>query len=241
MPTPQETLLIACGAIAREIVAIIIANGWDHMKVTCLPPKLHNDPEKIPEGIRTRIHNNRARFERIYVLYADCGTGGLLDKVLEEEGVERIYGNHCYEVYAGTTEFAALMKAEPASFFLTDFLVRHFDRLIIEGMGIERHPKLLKMFFGRYNRMVYLAQNSDPVLTANAVAAAKKLGLKLEIRDTGFGNYEKFLQAKAFEKDGNVLQQRRAEKEYQEPQCIQKQSMNHFEDKKKAIPCRIPF
>ncbi|MDP7453076.1 MAG: DUF1638 domain-containing protein [Arenicellales bacterium] len=87
------------------------------MKVTCLPSKLHNEPEKIPEGIRTRIHNSRARFERIYVLYADCGTGGLLDKVLEEEGVERIYGNHCYEVYAGTTEFAALMKAEPASFF----------------------------------------------------------------------------------------------------------------------------
>jgi len=196
MAEAQGTLLIACGALAREIVAMTRANGWDHMKVVCLPARLHNDPGKIPEGVRARIREGRGKFERIFVLFADCGTGGLLDKVLEEEGVERIAGNHCYEVYAGTADFEALVKSEPASFFLTDFLVRHFDRLIIEGMGIDRHPKLLKMYFGKYKRLVYLAQSSDPVLLEKAEAAAGKLGLELDVRATGFGGYETFLGAR---------------------------------------------
>lgn len=197
MAEPQGTLLIACGAIAREIVAMIRAQGWDHMKVVCLPAHLHNDPEKIPEGVRARIRAGRGKFERIFVLFADCGTGGLLDKVLEEEGIERIDGNHCYEVYAGAAGFEELMESEPASFFLTDFLVRHFDRLIIDGLGIARHPRLLDMFFGKYKRLVYLAQSSDPALLAEAEAAAEKLGLELEVRVTGFGDYETFLEARS--------------------------------------------
>ncbi|MHA1109357.1 MAG: DUF1638 domain-containing protein [Alphaproteobacteria bacterium] len=197
MTEAQSTLLIACGALAREIVAMIRANGWDHMKVVCLPARLHNDPGKIPEGVRARIREGRGKFERIFVLFADCGTGGRLDRVLEEEGVERIVGNHCYEVYAGAAGFEALVKSEPASFFLTDFLVRNFDRLIIEGMGIDRHPKLLKMYFGKYRRLVYLAQSSDPVLLAKAEAAAAKLGLELDVRNTGFGGYETFLGTRA--------------------------------------------
>jgi hypothetical protein len=179
------------------MVAIIRTNRWDHMRVTCLPAHLHNDPEKIPEGVRRRIRENRECFDKILVLFSDCGTGGLLDKVLNEEGVERIFGNHCYEVYSGTCQFEQLVAAEPASFFLTDFLVRHFKRLIIDGMEIDRHPQLLDMFFGKYKRLVYLAQKPDSLLTTKAEEAAQRLGLDLDIRITGYGGYESFLKARA--------------------------------------------
>jgi hypothetical protein len=197
MTEPNGTLLITCGALAREIVALTRANEWDRMQITCLPAHLHNDPEKIPEGVRARIREGRERYEKIYVLFADCGTGGQLDKVLEEEGVERILGNHCYEVFAGASGFEDIVASEPASFFLTDFLVRHFDRLIIEGMGIDRHPKLKKVFFGKYKRLVYLAQRPDDELVAKAEEAAETLGLELEMRVTGLGGYETFLTERA--------------------------------------------
>jgi hypothetical protein len=197
MDRPHGTLLISCGALAREIVALTRANGWHEMEITCLPAHLHNDPEKIPEGVRERIREGRKRYERIYVLFADCGTGGELDRVLEEEGVERIGGNHCYEVFTGTAGFEELMESEPASFFLTDFLVRHFDRLILEGMGINRHPKLMNIFFGKYKRLVYLAQQPEPELVTKAEAAAETLGLEFEMRVTGLGGYESFLTERA--------------------------------------------
>ncbi len=197
MDRPSGTLLISCGALAREIVALTRDNGWSEMEITCLPAHLHNDPEKIPEGVRDRIREGRKRYEQIYVLFADCGTGGQLDQVLEEEGVERIVGNHCYEVFAGASGFEELMKQEPASFILTDFLVRHFDRLILEGMGINRHPKLMKIFFGKYKRLIYLAQRPEPELIAKAEEAAETLGLEFEMRVTGLGNYESFLAERA--------------------------------------------
>ena len=197
LPGPPSTLLISCGALAREIITIIRSNSWDHMQVKCLPAHLHNDPEKIPEEVRKRIRENCECFDQIFVLFSDCGTGGLLDKVLKEEGVEPIFGNHCYEVYSGTCEFEQLVAAEPASFFLTDFLVRHFKRLIIEGMGIDRHPQLLDIFFGKYKRLVYLAQKPDSLLATKAEEAAQRLGLDLDIRITGYGGYESFLKARA--------------------------------------------
>lgn len=206
-PELRDTLLIACGALAHELVTMIRANGWTHMKVACLPAHLHNDPDKIPESVRKRIREGRNHFEHIFVLFADCGTGGLLDKVLEEEGVERIPGNHCYEVYAGVDGFDELVMSEPASFFLTDFLVRHFDRLIIVGMGIDRHPQLLKMFFGKYKRLVYLTQSQDPTLAVKATAAAEKLGLPLETRVTGFGDYESFLRLQVKQPGGTTKRQ----------------------------------
>ena len=138
MPEPGRTLLICCGAIAREIVALVGENGWDHMDVQCLPARLHNTPKAIPEAIRDKIQTARDSYDKIFVLYGDCGTGGRLDAMLREEDVERVFGNHCYEVFAGSEELAQSIAAEPGTFFLTDFLARHFERLVIRGLGRAR-------------------------------------------------------------------------------------------------------
>ena len=188
-----KTLLIACGALAREIKALIRANGWPHMDVACLPADLHNRPEKIPERVRTKIRAARGTYARVFVAYGDCGTGGLLDRMLEEEGVERVAGAHCYEFYAGGDAFAALAEEEPGTFFLTDYLARHFERLVIEGLGLDRHPELLPQYFGNYRRLVYLAQTKDAGLEAMAEAAAERLGLGYEHRFVGFGTLAPFL------------------------------------------------
>ncbi len=184
-------LIIACGALAHELTAVIATTGWRHVQLQCLPADLHNRPEKIPEAVRAKIHAARGRFAHILVAYADCGTGGLLDRVLEDEGVERLPGAHCYEFYAGSPAFAALADAEPGSFYLTDFLVRHFDRLVIRELGIERHPELAPLYFGNYRRLVYLAQHEDQALHEQARQAAVRLGLAFEYRFTGYGDLER--------------------------------------------------
>ena len=188
-----RTLLIACGALAREVVELIRLNGWDHMSVTCLPAIWHNRPERIAEGVRDKIRGAREDFERILVLYGDCGTGGTLDRVLAEEGVERIEGPHCYAFFAGLADFEALAEEELGTFYLTDYLARHFDRLIIEGLGLDRHPELHEAYFGHYKRLVYLAQSDDPALDRQAEAAARKLGLDYLRRPTGYGDLGRFL------------------------------------------------
>jgi len=189
----RKTLLIACGALAREILALIEANGWSHLALECLPAKLHNRPEKIPEAVRGKIREMRADYDRVLVAYADCGTGGRLDRVLEEEGVQRIGGPHCYSFYAGAAAFDALHDEEPGSFYLTDYLVRHFDTLVIKGMGLDRYPQLLADYFGNYRRLVYLAQTEDAALRDKAKRAAERLGLDYEYRFTGYGELEGFL------------------------------------------------
>ena len=158
MSAAANTLVIACGALAKEIVALRLANGWSHMDVSCLPAELHNRPEKIPAAVREKIQRFRSRYTHLFVAYADCGTGGMLDAVLQEEGVERIAGAHCYEFYAGARVFEALAEQEIGTFYLTDFLLRHFDRLVIHGLGIDKHPALLPVYFGNYKKLVYLAQ-----------------------------------------------------------------------------------
>lgn len=190
-----RTLIIACGALAREIMDLIRLNGWTHLSVTCLPAIWHNTPNRIPEGVRGKIREAGGRFERILVAYGDCGTGGELDEVLQSEGAERIAGPHCYAFYNGLAEFDAQAEAEPACFYLTDYLARHFDRLIIEGLGLDRHPELLPDYFGNYKKLVYLAQTEDPALDAKARAAADKLGLAYEYRFTGYGGLNEFLKA----------------------------------------------
>jgi hypothetical protein len=162
--------------------------GFPEVDLTCLPATLHNRPEQIPEAVRGRIRRARAAGrDRIFVAYADCGTGGLLDKVLDEEGVARLEGAHCYEVYAGHAAFAALADEEPGTFYLTDFLARNFDRLVIRGLGLDRHPELLAQYFGNYTRVIYLAQTDDAELTARARRGARRLGLRFERRFTGYG------------------------------------------------------
>lgn len=189
-------LIIACGALAKEMLAVRAANGWDddRLAVTCLPAIWHNRPEKIPGGVRSKIRWGRNKgYERIFVLYGDCGTGGLLDEVLKEEKVERIDGPHCYDFYAGHVAFDQMMEEELGSFFLTDYIARHFDRLIWQGMGLDRHPELRDAYFGHYRRVVYLAQIDDPALTVKAEAAAKRLGLAFERRFTGYGELATFM------------------------------------------------
>ncbi|MDQ0473821.1 DUF1638 domain-containing protein [Labrys wisconsinensis] len=193
MTGPRKTLVIACGALAREFLAVVEANGWSHLDVTCLPAIWHNHPERIPEGVRRKIRAGRRTHDEILCLYGDCGTGGLLDRVLAEEGVERIDGPHCYAFFAGLDAFEAMQDQEIGTFYLTDFLVRHFERFVIKGLGLDRHPELLPVYFGNYTRVVYLQQMPDPALTRKAEAAARRLGLRLELRQTGLGGVEAFL------------------------------------------------
>lgn len=186
-PDPSRVLVIGCGALARELVAVIDQAGLDNVDLTCLPATLHNRPGGIPALVRAKIRAARPRYRHIFVAYADCGTGGLLDTMLAEEGVERLPGAHCYQFYAGSRAFEALTDEDPATFFLTDFLARNFDRLVIRGLGLDRHPELLSTYFGNYHRLVYLAQSDDPGLVAAGRRAARRLGLTFEHRQTGFG------------------------------------------------------
>src|SRR6202030_2691535 len=192
-PRGQGMLIIACGALAHEITALRRANGWDQLDVRCLPAELHNRPEKIPGAVRDVIRASRERYRSIFVAYGDCGTGGLLDAVLREEGIERIPGAHCYEFFATHPVFSALAEAEPGTFYLTDFLLRHFERLVVEGLGLDRHPELYPCYFGNYRRLVYLAQAPAPHSEAEARAIAARLGLEFEYRFTGFGTLESAL------------------------------------------------
>jgi hypothetical protein len=184
-PAPPRVLIVACGALAREVVAL--TRSLPNVDVTCLPAMLHNRPGGIPGAVRERIRRRRAGYDTVFVAYADCGTGGLLDRVLAEEGVGRLPGAHCYEFFAGRAEFERLTDDEPATFFLTDFLVRNFDRLVVRGLGLDRHPELLPIYFGNYRRVLYLAQTDDPELRATAERAAARLGLPFEHRATGLG------------------------------------------------------
>jgi Protein of unknown function (DUF1638) len=188
-PRNRPPLVIGCGALAPELVAQTRRAGLPEMDLACLPAALHNRPERIPGAIRTRIRRARADgYDRIFVAYADCGTGGGLDRVLDDEGVQRLAGAHCYEVYAGRAAFAALGDEEPGTFYLTDFLARNFERLVVAGLGLDRHPELLPVYFGNYRRLVYLAQSRDATLTAIARRAAARLGLRFERRFTGLGD-----------------------------------------------------
>ena len=180
-----RVLVVGCGALARELVAL--TKDLPNVDITCLPATLHNRPGGIPAAVRERIRRRRAGYDRVFVAYADCGTGGLLDPVIAEEGVERLAGAHCYEFYATSPEFAKLVEDEPATFFLTDFLARNFDRLVIKGLGLDRHPELRDQYFGNYQRLVYLAQTDDPALTVMARRAARRLGLRYERRRTDYG------------------------------------------------------
>ena len=182
-----ETLLLACGALAREIVDLIELNNWQAFDIQCLPAKWHNTPQFIVPALREKIRESKDEYRKIYVVYGDCGTGGLLDAMLQEEGVERISGPHCYAFYSGNNAFAARAEADMTAFFLTDYIARQFDKLIWEGLGLDQHPELRDDYFGNYSKVVYLAQTDDEALQIAAQAAAHKLGLDYEYRFTGYG------------------------------------------------------
>ena len=191
----DRVLLLACGALAREILALKAANGWVHLDLVCLPARLHLFPSRIPDAVRAKVREAQASgYREIKVVYADCGTGGLLDKVCAELDIERIEGPHCYSFFEGNDAFAA-HEDEIAAFYLTDFLVRQFEAFVWKPMGLDRHPELRDMLFGNYEKLVYLSQTGDPDLVAKAREAAERLGLAFEHRHTGYGDLKSFLQA----------------------------------------------
>lgn len=189
----ERTLIIACGALAREIGGMIGRGAMGHLALKCLPATLHNTPDRIPEAVREAVLQARDTYGRVVVGYADCGTGGRLDKVCEELGVERIPGPHCYAFYSGNAAFEALAEEEYTAFYLTDFLARQFETLVVKPLGLDRHPELRDQYFGNYEKVVYLAQTDDPELTAQARAAAERLGLAFERRATGLGDLQAFI------------------------------------------------
>ena len=193
MAKPRHVLVIACGAIARELVRVRDANGWDHVQFQCLPANLHNSPKDIPGAVLEKIEAEKHRFDRIFVAYADCGTAGALDKALEGLDVERIPGAHCYEFFAGSDVFFGLAEEEAGSFYLTDFLVQHFERLVYQGLGLDSHPELAECYFANYRRIVYLAQTRNEKLKAQAAGYAERLGLDFVYVHRGDGPLEAVL------------------------------------------------
>ncbi len=188
MSPRSGTLLIACGALAREIAALKRVNGWTALEVRCLPAELHNRPERIAPAVREEIRAHRSHYAKIFIAYADCGTGGQLDALLKEEGIERLPGAHCYEFFATPRVFAALAEAEPGTFYLTDFLLRHYERLVVRPLGIDRHPELAGEYFRNYRRLVYLAQTERAEAIERARQIADSLGFAFEYRYTGYGD-----------------------------------------------------
>jgi len=183
-----RVLLIACGALAREILDLKAANGWTHLDLTCLPAKLHLYPEKITQAVRDAVAKHRDGYDTIFVVCADCGTGGLLKGACQDMNVEMVAGPHCYSFFEGNERFAEVHATEITTFYLTDFLVRQFDAFVWKPMGLDRHPELRDMLFGNYEKLVYQAQTDDPDLTEKARACAEKLGLTFERRFTGYGD-----------------------------------------------------
>ncbi|NOD46365.1 MULTISPECIES: DUF1638 domain-containing protein [unclassified Ruegeria] len=183
-------LLIACGALAKEILDIKSRNGWDHMALTCLPAILHVHPERITQAVEDAVAKHRDQFDKIYVVYADCGTGGLLQQACEKLGVEMVKGPHCYSFFEGNQAFEARGEDETTAFYLTDFLARQFDAFVWKPLGLDRHPELRDMYFGNYTKLIYQAQIDDPDLTERARECADRMGLEFERRFTGYGDLE---------------------------------------------------
>jgi len=185
-----RVLLIACGALAHEILALKRRNGWDHLDLQCLPANLHLWPDRIPDAVEAAVREHRVDYDSVFVVYADCGTGGLLQARCAALGVEMIEGPHCYAFFEGNAAFAAHAETEFTAFYLTDFLVRQFDAFVWRPMGLDRHPELRDLYFGNYTKLVHQAQTDDPLLDAKARDCATRLGLAYERRFTGYGDLE---------------------------------------------------
>lgn len=196
---PESVLIIACGALATEIDELKKSNDWQHLHLACLDAKLHHRPERIPERLRSKIRRNKHEYDRIYVAYADCGTRGEIDRVIAEEGgnIERLPGVHCYQFFAGPERFAELADAEPGTFYLTDFLAKHFDKFVMEPLMLDTRPELRDAYFGNYRRVVYLSQTEDESITQAAKDAARRLDLEFEHVHCGYGELETSLRGVA--------------------------------------------
>jgi hypothetical protein len=192
---PSPLLVIACGALAREIDQLKRLNGWEHLHMQCIDARLHLRPALIPDRLRKKIQDNKDKYKHIFVAYADCGTSGGIDQVLKEEGVERLPGAHCYQFFAGSDRFEALSEEEPGTFYLTDFLSQHFDRLVIRPLQLDKHPELRDAYFGNYRRLVFLSQTRNEKLLLAAKSAADRLSLEFEHVHCGYGELEQGLRS----------------------------------------------
>ena len=184
----KDILIIGCGAIAHEVSEIIALNNWDNVRLQCLNAELHNTPKILPRKIKETIDSNINDYSKIFLAYADCGTGGLIDLLLKDYDIERLDGAHCYEFYSGSSVFKELSEKEIGTFYLTDFLVKNFDRLVIEGLGIQKYPSLKEDYFRNYKNVVYLAQLQDNVLESKARECADYLNLEFSVHFTGLKN-----------------------------------------------------
>jgi hypothetical protein len=196
-PAAQSSpiLIIACGALAQEIVQLQTLNGWNHLHLKCLDAELHNRPHLIAGKLREKIAQHRNEYNNIFVAYADCGSGGEIDRVLEDENIERLPGAHCYSFFAGEQRFKEISEQELGSFYLTDFLAKHFERLVIKGLKLDQHPELRNQYFGNYTRVVYLSQEDNPSLRSLAKNAALFLGLDFEHEHCGYGDLQTGLES----------------------------------------------
>jgi hypothetical protein len=185
----HSTALLICGALAKEVIALRERHDWA-VDIWAIPAKLHMTPARIAPAVHARFEELRADYEHILIVYGDCGTAGALDALLDELAIERIAGPHCYEMYASDQNWEELMAEESGTFFLTDYLVRQFDALVMKGLGLDRYPFLRDDYFRNYKRMVYLAQSPTDDLREQAKAASKALDLPLEVRETGYGDLE---------------------------------------------------
>ncbi len=192
--TSSGLMLIACGALARELLAITAQFPAGAIQLTCLPASWHNRPEKIVPGVKRKVNAARRSGFDVAVVYGDCGTGGQLDAYLEAENITRIAGPHCYEMYLGAEAFEDEMETALGTFFLTDYMVRHFERIIMQGMGLRAHPELRDLYFGNYTRVLYIAQTKSADLEKKARAAASTLGLDYEYRFAGYGDFTGFIE-----------------------------------------------
>ena len=186
----KDILIIGCGAIAHEVSEIIELNNWDNVRLQCLNAELHNTPKILPRKIKETIDSNINDYSKIFLAYADCGTGGLIDLLLKDYDIERLDGAHCYEFYSGSSVFKELSEKEIGTFYLTDFLVKNFDRLVIEGLGIQKYPSLKEDYFRNYKNVVYLAQLQDNVLESKARECADYLNLEFSVHFTGLKTLE---------------------------------------------------
>jgi len=185
----EQLLVIACGMLAREILAVKQQLGLDHLELTCLPAEFHFYPERIAPAMDKAISEAKeAGYGRIFVGYADCGTGGMLDRVIEKHGVERMDGPHCFAFYQGMEAYRKVADDDMMSFYMTDFLCRQFDAFFMKPLGLDKHPELIADYFGNYEKLIYLAQTDDPALDKVAQDAARLLGLVYERRPTGYGD-----------------------------------------------------
>ncbi len=192
----KSTLIIACGAISHELVALTQANQWSHLEIQCLPAHWHNTPDKITPGVEKKIIDNQEQFDRILVAYGDCGSGGQLDTMLAKyDNIERLPGAHCYSFFAGKPIFEQFNEEEIGTFYLTDYLAEHFDRLILDELGIKKNPELRDMYFGNYKRVLYLTQIENVARKEKAKLAAKALGLPLEVYHTGLEPFQNALKS----------------------------------------------